>query len=330
MRYVVHGAGAIGGILAARLHAAGREVALVARGANREALDSVGLRLMDEQGEALHRIPVFGHPREVDWRAGDAVILAMKSQDTQAAVQDLAAAAPPDVPVFCAQNGVENERIAQRVFANVYGMFVFVFGASLRAGEVRCFTAPSAGVVDVGRYPSGRDAIAAQVAADLCEAGFDSEARGDILAWKYAKLLANLGNALTASYGDSAAVPDLLFAVQEEGRACLRAAGHPFVPLETMLARRAHLLPLKIVGGGKFPGSSSWQSLARGNASTEADYLTGEVVLLGRLHGIATPLNAALQAQVRRMALERVKPGSLDPDDLRGRFGLCKAGQGPA
>ena len=43
------------------------------------------------------------------------------------------------------------------------------------------------------------------------------------------------------------------------------------------------------------PGASSWQSLARGTGSIEADYLNGEIVLLGRLHGVATPVNAALQ-----------------------------------
>ena len=328
VRYVVFGAGAIGGIVAARLHASGQAVAVIARGATRQSLEGEGLRLLDAQGTSTHRIPVFGHPREVDWKPGDAVILAMKAQDTQAAVQDLAAAAPAEVPILCAQNGVENERIAQRVFPRVYGMFVFVFGASLLPGEVRCYTAPSAGVLDLGRYPGGTDELAMRFARELSQAGFDSEARTDILAWKRAKLLANLGNALTASYGDSSEVPDLLAAVQQEGRACLEAAGLPYVSLETMLARRAHLLPLRTVAGGKFPGSSSWQSLARGSASTEVDYLTGEIVLMGRLHGVPTPLNEALQMQVRRMALEGTGPGSLDPNELRVRFGLPQVSRG--
>lgn len=322
MRYVVYGAGAIGGIMAARLHAAGHDVSLIARGQVREALEREGLHLLAEQGPSICRAPVFGHPRELSWRPGDAVVLAMKTQDTLAALQDLAAVAPADVRILCAQNGVENERMAQRLFAHVYGAFVFVFGASLRPGEIRCYTAPSAGVLDVGRFAGGGDGIAAEFAADLRDAGFDSEARTDILAWKYGKLLANLGNALTAAYGDSSAVPDLLAAAQEEGRACLRAAGLPFVSLEQMLERRQHLLPLKTVAGEKFPGSSSWQSLARGSGTTEVDYLTGEVVLLGRLHGIPTPLNAALQAQVHAMVRERIPPGSLDPAVLRARLGL--------
>jgi 2-dehydropantoate 2-reductase len=162
--------------------------------------------------------------------------------------------------------------------------------------------------------------MAERVGSDLRSAGFDSEVRADILAWKYGKLLANLGNALTASYGDSAAVPDLLHLVQEEGRACLRAAGFEYVSADAMLARRQHLLPLKTVQGKNFPGSSAWQSLARGSSTTEIDYLTGEIVLLGRMHRVPTPLNAALQTQVRRMAIQRVPPGSLDPREIRAQF----------
>jgi 2-dehydropantoate 2-reductase len=80
------------------------------------------------------------------------------------------------------------------------------------------------------------------------------------------------------------------------------------------------LLPLKTVQGRSFPGSSSWQSLARGASVTEVDYLTGEIVLLGRLHGIPTLLNETLQAEVQRMARDRLPPGSLDPELMRFRL----------
>ncbi len=323
MRYLVIGAGAIGGIVAARLHQAGLPAALVARGAAREAIAREGLQLLTPGGQSTHHLPVHGHPREAALRPGDAVVLAMKTQDTAAALQDLAACAPEGLHILCAQNGLENERLASRMFDRVYGMFVFLFGASLVPGEVRCYTAPSAGVLDLGRYPDGLDDTAQGIAADLCRAGFDAQARADIGAWKAGKLLANLGNALTASYGDSSAVPDLLAAAQAEGRACLQAAGLPFVTLEQMLDRRRHLLPLRKVQSQAFPGSSAWQSLSRGAAVTEVDYLTGEIVLLGRLHGVPTPLNVALQHQVRQMASSGTPPGTLDPDVLRRGFGLA-------
>ena len=60
--------------------------------------------------------------------ADDVVVIAVKSQDTGAVLQRLRDAAP-DVPVFCAQNGIANERSAIRVFERVYGVF------RLRAGQ---------------------------------------------------------------------------------------------------------------------------------------------------------------------------------------------------
>ena len=63
--------------------------------------------------------------------------------------------------------------------------------------------------------------------------------------------------------------------------------------------------------GRERAGSSSWQSLARGTGAIETDYLNGEIVLLGRLHGVPTPVNAALCALAERYAREGGAPGEL-------------------
>jgi 2-dehydropantoate 2-reductase len=59
-------------------------------------------------------------------------------------------------------------------------------------------------------------------------------------------------------------------------------------------------------------GGSSWQSLARGAGRIETDFLNGEVVLLGRLYGVATPVNARLQSLARELAREGAAPASVD------------------
>ena len=62
-------------------------------------------------------------------------------------------------------------------------------------------------------------------------------------------------------------------------------------------------------------GSSTWQSLlARG--TVEVDYLNGEVVLLGRLHGVPVPANVLLQRLVNEKAWEHSGPGGMDPGEL--------------
>ncbi len=61
--------------------------------------------------------------------------------------------------------------------------------------------------------------------------------------------------------------------------------------------RRGDLVEHGEIAGVPRPGGSSWQSLAKGSGTIEADYLNGEIVLLGRLHGVPTPVNADAPAR---------------------------------
>lgn len=161
MRFVVFGAGAIGGVVGARLHQAGYEVALIARGAHYRAIAAGGLRLEGPDGNVVLDLPVVEHPGAVRWREDDVVLLAVKTQDTAGALGVLADAAPPAPRIVCMQNGVENERLTARLFPNVYGAVVIAPTGHLEPGAVQAYSAPLTGVIDVGRYPSGTDATCA-------------------------------------------------------------------------------------------------------------------------------------------------------------------------
>jgi len=54
----------------------------------------------------------------------------------------------------------------------------------------------------------------------------------------------------------------------------------------------------------------------RGTGNIEADWLNGEIVLLGRVHQIATPVNELLRSTANRMAREGITPGSIPAKDL--------------
>ncbi len=158
MRYVLYGAGAIGGAIGARLFQAGCETVLIARGAHLDAIKSNGLRIDTSAGSVTLPIPAAGHPSELRFDDGDVVLLTMKTQDTEAALVDLqTAAAGLELPVICAQNGVENERLALRRFENVYGMLVILPATYLEPGIVEAPAGPVAGILDAGRYPRGAD-----------------------------------------------------------------------------------------------------------------------------------------------------------------------------
>ncbi len=223
--------------------------------------------------------------------------------------------------LLCAQNGVENERLALRHFANVYGAFVFIASAHLKPGVIAIHSAPSEGVIDIGCIPRGDGAIGQPLAQDLRLAGFDAVVRPDIMAWKREKLLLNLLNASQAICGSSIEdISDLGMIARREGEVCLDAARLTRAPAEEVARRIAQTQPFKIVKGRPFPGGSSWQSLERGAPANEVAYLSGEIVLLGRLLDIPTPVNTLLYETVSHMAHARIKPGFLRLDELRQRI----------
>ena len=78
-----------------------------------------------------------------------------------------------------------------------------------------------------------------------------------------------------------------------------------------MSERRTSMSGMREIAGHARAGGSTWQSLTRGTGSIETDYLNGEIALLGRLHGVPTPANVALQAITARMAREGAAPGSV-------------------
>ncbi|MFD0576255.1 ketopantoate reductase C-terminal domain-containing protein [Dactylosporangium darangshiense] len=104
--------------------------------------------------------------------------------------------------------------------------------------------------------------------------------------------------------------------LRAEGETVLYAAGIPFVSLAEDRARRGDILQLRAVAGVERAGGSTWQSLARGTGNVEADYLNGEIVLLGRLHGVPTPANETARRLVVAAAQRGAAPGSLTPSDF--------------
>src|SRR5205814_3328719 len=105
-----------------------------------------------------------------------------------------------------------------------------------------------------------------------------------------------------------------------EGVAVLEAAGIPFASDEEDAARRGNHLQMRPINGERRGGGSTWQSLARGVRALETDYLNGEIVLLGRLHGVPTPANALVQQVARELATAGAPPASLSAEDLVARL----------
>ncbi|MFI5551802.1 ketopantoate reductase family protein [Streptomyces sp. NPDC051738] len=385
MRYIIIGAGAIGGVVGGRLAGSGHEVVLVARGAHFEALRDRGLRLRVPEGELIHRLPVVDGPAALgELHPDDVLVLAVKTQDSAAALQTWAAVpvagggtAAERLPLFCAQNGVESQRLALRLFRRVYGVCVWLPSTYVEPGVVSAAGRPLTGILHLGpvwqipacqavsgtharrvaepptwlrhegapapcdrthqtppgppsgrttgicqtgpgRHPHGTDETARLVAADLEKSHFEAPVVADVARWQYAKLLANLGNALEAVTGpvDSEEGAALFRRVRAEGAAVLDAAGIAYAGAEEQQAVRGDKVSLVPLDGAPRGGGSSWQSLIRGTGTIEADYLNGEIALLGRLHGVPTPLNELLQHLAGTFARERRAAGSMPVGEL--------------
>jgi 2-dehydropantoate 2-reductase len=182
-------------------------------------------------------------------------------------------------------------------------------------------SAPMSGILFLGSYPDGVDPTVQQIGADLSRSWFDAPVVKDVMRWKYGKLLMNLGNALEALLGRDVArsgetVARIRDVCRQEGRAVLTAAGIAYNTEEERRAVQRDRMDFQDIPGAPRAGGSTWQSLTRGNP-VETDYLNGEIALLGRLHGVPTPVNARLQRLVAAAVRDRRAPGDLSVERLQ-------------
>jgi 2-dehydropantoate 2-reductase len=320
MRFVVLGAGAVGGVVGGRLAQHGHDVVLVARGAHGAAIATDGLLVRSPDDEVRVPVAVVAHPDELTLDGDDVVLLAVKGQDTPTAL-DALAGGPPDLAVACLQNGVDNERQVLRRTPNTYAVPVMLPATYLRPGVVDASSAPVTGILDVGRYPTGVDDRAEAISAAFASSTFSSVPNPTVMRFKWSKLLMNLGNALEAAIGPIGRSSDLYTAAQAEAETVITAAGIDCASPAEDAARRGDLISLRRVAGERRGGGSSWQSLARGTGTIEVDLLNGEIVLLGRLHGVPTPVNELLQVVAHELARAKAPPGSRSEAELLARLG---------
>jgi 2-dehydropantoate 2-reductase len=340
VRYIIIGVGAIGGVMGARLaqHSAEHPPLLIVRGEHGAAIARNGLRLRAPDEDTLVPVDSAAGPDGVVLRSDDVLVLATKTQQAQAALEQWVDAPVLDangsrlgtagelLPILTALNGVESERIALRLFARVFGVCVWLPAVHLVPGEVILRIAPTSGIFIIGRYGADRDAaddaLLATIAGDWTASTFTIHIVDDVMRWKYNKLLSNLGNAVQALLGviddDGAAVADRL---QAEAEAIYRASGIQWASEVEEAAWRGDVFRIRPVPGTPEQlGGSSWQSLARGS-SIESDYLNGEIALIARLHGMTAPRNETVQRLAREAAASGSGLGSLTAAELTKLLG---------
>ncbi|MBA8796225.1 2-dehydropantoate 2-reductase [Friedmanniella endophytica] len=342
-RYVIIGAGAIGSAVGGCLAAAGRSAVLVGRQAHVDAVRSQGLRVRTPESDRRVPVEAVTGPDELRLTTDDVLVLSTKTHQAVTALAEWADAdvVDPDsgervgaawerLPVCTALNGVTSESMALRYFTRVFAVCVWMPAVYLEPGEVIVRATPRRGIFHVGAYHRSGDETARQADATLLDTLRDDWRAADcevvvtdeVMAWKYRKLLSNLGNSVQALVGEGDPAP-VLAAADREARAVLEGCGIAYTDDATEQAARDDSFSVAPVAGEPDRlGGSSWQSLARGTGTIETDYLNGEIARLAREHGLAAPVNERLAALARTAAKQGTGPGSLSAEELAARLGL--------
>ncbi|GAB3743917.1 ketopantoate reductase family protein [Microlunatus parietis] len=341
-RYIIIGAGAIGGAIGGRLTQAGLPTVLVARGDHLAALRRSGLRLRDPDADVTVPVTAVGAPAELELTPDDVLVLSTKTHQAQAALTEwvdqpvhadgrVLGTAGELLPLLTALNGVASERIALRYFRRVYGVCVWLPAVHLVPGEVIVRAAPSTGTLHVGRVPAGTAGpddheLLAELKHDWERAPLVVPLPADVMPWKYRKLISNLGNIFQALDGGSGDHRALVAAAVAEARNVLAGAGIPVTSDEEEAATRANSFTVRPVPGQPAQlGGSTWQSLARGSGSVETDYLNGEIVRIANEYGLPAPVNTRVAALARAAARSGQRPGDVTAEQLGRDLGLAEA-----
>jgi 2-dehydropantoate 2-reductase len=305
MRIAVMAAGAVGGYFGARLAAAGHQVAFIARGAHRDAIQRDGLRIESSLGDLhLRDVEVTDDPKRVG--AVDLVLFAVKLWDTETAGEATRPLVGPRTRVVTLQNGVDSvERLAPILGDEAtIGGATYVVAKIAAPGMIR-HTGASA-KVRCGRLDRRHDAALAGCVDAMKAAGIDITLADDMQLdlWKKFVLLTGTSSATASTRRELGVIrddPDMrafLFRLMAETAAVGRALG---VGLPQDFARE---LEQSVASFPPTMKASMANDLDAGNR-LELDWLAGKVVALGRKHGVPTPTQEAVYAILKPYRMGR-------------------------
>ena len=304
MKIVIIGAGAMGGLFAARLAAAGEDVSVVDVWAEHvETIRTQGLILETGEGEVRTKPAAVTRVEDLAACAADLVIVFVKSGMTAAAARSAQTILGPVGRVLTLQNGLGNAEIiaevfgADRVLAGTTAQGATLIGP----GRIRH---GGRGDTHIGRLTGPVDDFCREAAMILSRAGIPAIAEDAVQSLIWGKLVINVGiNALTAllrftngQLNDHAETRELVkLAVAEAVQ--VAAAAHIPLPYGDAVEK-----VLAVAAATATNRSSMLQDILRGRA-TEIDAINGALVREGVRLGVPTPVNATLTLLIK--ALEK-------------------------
>ncbi len=312
LNWLVFGAGAIGTYVGAHLILHGQNVVFLEQPDAAAYLKDHGLRLNISGQE--HRIlhpDVYSSLQEVlDLGIFDVAIFALKSYDTQAAMDSLQPYASSLPPFLCLQNGVENETVLEQTLGKDKVIAGTVTSSVMRRGVGDIILERQRGVGVAKGHRLSRI-----IARELSAAGLNARLYPAPQAMKWSKMLTNLlANAscaiLDMTPAEVLSHPGLYRVEAAQIREALgvmralqlRPVNLPVTPsaafawaIQRLPDAFSRPLIARIAGRGRGEKMPSFHiDLHSGREKSEVDYLNGAVVRSGSRMKIATPVNAWL------------------------------------
>ncbi len=304
MRVLIVGAGAVGGFLAARLVDAGDDVAVLVRPARADGLRRDGLRVRESSATRTYRPRVLTAPELGP--EFDLVVLAVKSEALDSAIDDVAPAVGPSTAVVPFLNGRRHvEPLVSRFGSAVLGGVLRIATELEDDGAIRML-APMF-EVEIGELASESGQRVEDLAARFRAAGAEVTIPADVVGAMWTKwvFIASVGavtSLMRASVGEIVAVPGgaaCSRSILDEAAATAAAAGHPVS--SAALAAAEQILTA--------PGSPLTSSLSRdlmAGHHTEVEPVLGDLVANADATATPTPLLAlaALALRIHNRRLE--------------------------
>lgn len=303
MHFLVIGAGAMGCLFAARLQREGFPVALYEKSRERaQRIRDKGIRVQDPAGNFGAKVPVLSGQAP---DPPDAVLLCVKSYDTEEAAGTIASWLGEHTVVLTLQNGLGNLDILERVFGKerVLGGVTSEGATVLDHGSIR-----HAGKGETSIGPPGEGAE--KIVSALRQAGFNCRAVSNVEQLIWGKLIVNAGiNALAAvtrlkngRLPENAEIRVVMEAAVKEAVAVAQAK-QIALPYADPMGR---VLEVCIATADNV--ASMLQDVLN-RKRTEIDFINGAIVREGEALGIPTPVNfvlASLVKAIQETYLERV------------------------
>ncbi|MDH5539324.1 MAG: 2-dehydropantoate 2-reductase [Rhizobacter sp.] len=320
MKIAVIGAGAVGGLVGAKLALSGEDVTFIVRGANLEAIRGNGMKLRMQDGTEQVARAVKATNNCAEAGVQDLVILAVKAHQLEAVAGDVPMLLGPNSAVVTMQNGVPYWYFHGHGGA-LDGSCVRsvdptgVIGASIPAAKViGCVVYPASELIEPGvvrhiegdRFPVGEldgsnSARVTRISECFVKAGFKSPVLDNIRAEIWLKLWGNLTFNPISALAHATLVDICQYPLTRELAAGMMREAQEVATKLGIIFRVS--LEKRIAGAEKVGKhkTSMLQDIEAGRAP-EIDALVGAVVELGRLTDTPTPRIDTVYALVKLLA----------------------------